>query len=408
MEISKKERIYRIIMLIVMVAFITFIITILFMYDSFSKAGNIKYVMLPGSSATSDLELAIQKVRSVLDQTYINADNIDENKVIEGAVRGYVEGLEDEYTSYMSATEWTDYKESVIGNYQGIGVYLSALKDTNEIVVLSTIPESPAEKAGIKSGDIINKVNGIEYNGDTMDEATKQMKEQLGKSVQLEIKRGKEVLNVDINTEVVRVSPITIEVLENNIGYMRMLTFDEGLAEDFISKYNQLISEGATSIILDVRFNGGGYIDSVIGILEKILPKDSTLMITNSKSHGEVVKKSNGVPIVESDIPIVILQNGYSASSTEILIGALKDHKRAITVGTKSYGKGVLQNVYMIDGAALKVTTDEFFTPNRNEINKVGIEPDYLVEVKEEYASTLNIPREEDAQLNKAIELLSE
>lgn len=406
MENNKRERIYKIIMLIVIIAFITFILTSCLMYKHFSKNGNIKYIMLPGSSEASALDVAVNKVRSVLDQTYIDAENIDENKLVESAVKGYVEGLEDPYTSYMTSEEWVEYQESAIGNYQGIGVYLSVTKDTNEIIVVSAIAESAAEKAGLQSGDIIVRVNGIEYNGEQLDEATAQLKGEVGENVQVEIRRGEEVLTFDIKREVVRVSPIYIEMLENNIGYMQMLTFDGGMAEDFVAKYNELKDKGAISIILDVRFNGGGYIDGALGILDSLLPKDSTLLITNSKSHGEVVKVSENDPI-DIDMPIVVLQNEYSASSTEILTGALKDHKRATIVGTTSYGKGVLQTVYMVDDAALKVTTDEFFTPNRNKIHEVGIEPDYVVEVEKEYVESFNIPREKDTQLDKAIELLS-
>ena len=187
---------------------------------------------------------------------------------------------------------------------------------------------------------------------------------------------------------------------------MNMVTFDEGIAEDFINKCQMLKNQGATSIILDVRFNGGGYIEGAIGILDSLLPKDTTVLITNSKANGEHIRKTQNEQQI--DLPIVVLQNQYSASSTEILTGALKDNKRATIVGTTSYGKGVLQSVYRIDGAALKITTDEFFTPNRNTIQGVGIEPDYVVEVEEEYVESFNIPRDKDTQLDKAIELLTQ
>lgn len=404
MENNKKDRIYRIIMLVVFVAFITFTLTSVLMYNKFSKGGNIKYVMLPGSSNNSALETAIQKVRAVIDQTYINIDEIDEDKLIDGAVKGYVEAIGDDYTSYMTAEEWEKYQEKAIGNYQGIGVYLGVTKDTNEIIVIAPVTESVSEKAGIKSGDIITKVDGVEYNGDQLDEATSKMHGEVGKSVKIEVKRGEEILTFDITREIVRTSPISTEILDNNIGYMQLLTFDEGIAEDFVAKCEKLKNEGAKSIILDVRFNGGGYINGATDILETLLPKGSVLLITNSKANGEVVKKSENEPII--DLPIVVLQNEYSASATEILTGALKEHKRATIVGTTSYGKGVLQNVYRIDGAALKVTTDEFFTPNRNEIHHKGIEPDYVVEVEDEYVKSFSIPRDKDTQLDKAIELL--
>lgn len=405
MEENRKNRIYKTIMLVLVVVFITFTLTTVLMYNAFSQNGNIKYLMLPDSDNT-DLDTAIQKVRAVIDKTYLNAEEINEDELVEHAVKGYVEGLGDPYTEYMTSSEWEEYQETAIGNYEGIGVYLTVTTDTNEIIVIAPLEESVAEKAGIQSGDIITKINGVEYTGDQLNEATEVLHGKPGENVQLEIKRGEEILNFDITREVVRTSPIKIEMLENNIGYMQLLTFDEGITGDFITKCNTLKEQGATSIILDVRFNGGGYIDGAIGILDSLLPKDSTVLITNSKANGENIRKTeNGQQI---DLPIVVLQNQYSASSTEILTGALKDYKRATIVGTTSYGKGVMQSVYRIDGAALKVTTDEFFTPNRNKIHEIGIEPDYVVEVEQEYVDSFSIPRDKDTQLDKAIELLSQ
>lgn len=403
MEDNKADRIFKKIMLILVVATITFIGTFFLMNNTLFKSKNIKYIMLPNSS-NDELEIAIQKVRAVIDQTYIKTDEIDEKKLIDGAVKGYIEALGDDYTEYMTEDEWQEYQESAIGNYEGIGVYVSVIKDTNEIVVLSPVRESVSEKAGIKSGDIITKVDGIEYKGDQLDEAVAKLHGEVGEHVKVEVKRGEETLEFDIIREVVRTSPISTEMLENNIGYMQLLTFDSGIADDFVEKCNKLKSEGAKSIILDVRFNGGGYISGALDILDTLIPKGETLLITNSKANGEVVKKSENDPII--DLPIVLLQNEYSASATEILSGALKEHNRAEIVGTTSYGKGVLQNVYMVDNAALKVTTDEFFTPNRNQIHHKGIEPDYVVEVEDEYVNSFNIPREKDTQLDKAIELL--
>lgn len=404
MEENRKDRIYKNIMLVLIVAFITFTLTALLMYNTFTKAGNIKFLTLSGTDNT-DLDTAIKKVRAVIDQTYINADEINEEDLVEYAVKGYVAGLKDPYTEYMTSTEWTEYQEEAIGNYQGIGVYLTITEDTNEIVVIAPLEESVAEKAGIQSGDIITKVNGVEYTGDQLDEASEALHGAEGEKVQVEVRRGEEILNFDITRETVRMSPIEIEMLENNIGYMEFITFDDGIVEDFINKYNKLKEQGATSLIIDVRFNGGGYIEGAIGILDALLPKDSIAVITNSKANGEHIRKTQSGQQI--DLPIVILQNEYSASATEILTGALKDHKRATIVGTTSYGKGVLQSVYRIDGAALKITTDEFFTPNRNTIHEVGIEPDYVVEVEQEYVDSFSIPRDKDTQLQKAIELLS-
>ena len=280
MEDNKKEKIYRLVMLVLIVVFITFTLTVVFMYNTFSKNGNIKYVMLPGASASdSALELAIQKVRAVIDKAYINVDEIDEDKLVDGAIKGYVDAIGDDYTTYMTAEEWESYQEKAIGNYQGIGLYLSVLKDTNEIVVLSPITEGPSEKAGIKAGDIIVKVDGVEYNGDKLNEASEKMHGEAGTSVKIEVKRNDEVIEFNVIREMVRTNPISIEMLDNNIGYMQLLTFDEGIAEDFVAKCEKLKNEGAKALILDVRFNGGGYISGATEILDTLLPKGDILLI---------------------------------------------------------------------------------------------------------------------------------
>ena len=247
MEENRKEKIYKIIMLVLVVAFITFTLTSILVYNLFSNNGNIKFLMLPSGDNT-DLDVAIQKVRSVIDKTYINADEINEEDLIEYAVKGYVAGLKDPYTEYMTSTEWEEYQEDSIGNYQGIGVYLTVTTDTNEIIVVAPIEESVAEKAGIQSGDIIKKINDVEYTGEQLDEATAALHGEIGEKIALEVKRGEEILNFDLTREVVRTSPIEIEMLENNIGYMNMVTFDEGIAEDFINKCQMLKNQGATYI----------------------------------------------------------------------------------------------------------------------------------------------------------------
>jgi len=402
MEENRKDRIYKTVMLVFITFFITFTLSCVLMYNRFS-GDNDKYIMLSGGN--SKVASEIEKIKAVIDQKYLNSKNLNEEDLIDGAIKGYVNALGDQYASYMTDDEWKSYQEEALGNYQGIGLYLTITEDTNEIIVMAPITESAADKAGIKSGDIITKVDGVEYTGEQLDIAADAMKGEVGGKVNVEVKRGEETLTFEVTRELVRMAPILTEMLENNIGYMQMTNFDEGIGEDFINKYNQLKKDGATSIILDVRFNGGGYISGAKDILSALLPKDSVLFITKGTS-GENIEKAQSNEMLE-ELPMVVLQNKYSASSTEILTGALKDYGRATIVGTKSYGKGVLQSVYMIDDAALKITTDEFFTAKKNKIQGVGIEPDYVVEIDKSVESTFSIPREKDKQLDKAIEILS-
>jgi len=401
MEENRKDRIYRTIMLVFITFFITFTLACVLMYNRFSSDNGI--IMLSGNNGTVSSE--IEKIEAVIEQKYLNSEIVDKDELVNGALKGYIKALGDEYSSYMTEEEWKTYQEEALGNYQGVGLYLTITQDTNEIIVMSPITESAADKAGIKSGDIITKVNGVAYNGDQLDAAAEAMQGPVGESVKVEIRRGKDIKEFEIVRELVRMAPITTQMLEDNIGYMQMTNFDEGIGADFVAKYNKLKDEGAKSIILDVRFNGGGYLNGVKDVLDALLPKDSVLFATSGTS-GEIVEKAETSDMLE-ELPMVVLQNKYSASSTEILSGALKDYKRATIVGTNSYGKGVLQSVFMIDGAALKLTTDEFFTASRNKIQGVGIQPDYVVEIDKSIEETFAIPRDKDKQLDKAIELLN-
>jgi len=218
-----------------------------------------------------------------------------------------------------------------------------------------------------------------------------------GTNVKITVLRDTEYIDFNIAREAIKVYHVENEMLENNIGYISLFTFDEGCADEFEKSVNELKSKGAQKIIIDLRNNTGGLVDEALRIADMIIPKDENLLITvDSKGNKEYSKSLNN-PII--DCELVVLVNEYSASASEILVGALKDFKKAQVVGTKTFGKGVIQSVYLLDdNSALKLTVNEYFTPNETKINKVGIEPDYIVE--------LNPETEDDEQLNKAIELL--
>ena len=194
-------------------------------------------------------------------------------------------------------------------------------------------------------------------------------------------------------------------MLEGNIGYIEFSSFDEGTAEEFKNKFNELKSQGITSLIIDLRNNGGGIVDEALKIAGYAVDKGTTLLYEVDKDGNETEEKSEVDKII--DMPIVILVNENTASSSEILSGALKDLGKAKIVGTKTYGKGVIQQILTLaDGSGLKITTEEYLTPNRTKINKVGIEPDETVELPDTVENILNVEREEDTQLQKAIEIL--
>ena len=393
---NNKKNIYRIIMLVIVTIFITMICTIIGFTNYLKKDGNIKYII--SSVEASDLETEILKIRAVIDEYYLK--DIDEQKLIDGAIKGYVEALGDKYTEYLVGEEWTEMETNTLGHYVGIGVYIANDSEKNQIVIISPMEGSPAEEAGIMPGDIITKVNDIEYSGEQIDVAADVMKGEAGTTVKLEIKRDNQTLTIDVQRREVRMNKVTSKTLDGNIGYISISSFDEGTASEFKENAQKLINDGAIKFIIDVRNNTGGIVSEALQIAEYIIPKDKLLMVTMNKDKKREETKSKEDNFIKGDI--VLLINGNSASSTEILAGAIKDNNRGKLVGTKTYGKGVMQQILQLaDGNALKITTEEFITPNGDKIDGIGIEPNEAIKL-----ITDNEGNIVDTQLQKAVEIL--
>ena len=217
--------------------------------------------------------------------------------------------------------------------------------------------------------------------------------------------RGQEIKTFEITRKKITTNPVIAEKLDNNIGYLEVTSFDENTAENFKSKYEELKAQGIDSLIIDLRNNGGGLVEEALKIADYIVPKGKELLVTVDKDGKEKVEKSKEDVLI--DMPIVVLVNKNSASSSEILAGALKDLNEATIVGTTTYGKGVIQQFLTLrDGSGLKVTVEEYYTPNRTKINGVGIEPNEKIELPETITNPLTVERKDDTQLQKAIELL--
>ncbi len=398
---ENKNRIYNIIMLVVVCVAITAVITSFCTYKYLSENGGVMYA--EKNSSLEGLEETLQNFRAAFEKEYIG--EIDDEAMVESAIKGYVSGLGDEYTTYYTKKEMEDLMEETEGNYVGIGIYISAYKESNEIVIIKPMEGSPAEEAGLLPGDIITKVDGVEYNGDTIDEMTNKIKGPEGTKVKVEIKRNGQTQEIEVERRKILISHIDSKIIEDNIGYISISDFEGGCAQEFEENYKNLEEQGIESLIIDIRNNGGGLVDEAIAILELITNKGSTLLITTDKNEAEEVTKSEKDPII--NMPIVLLVNEYSASASEIMAGALKDNNKATLVGTTTYGKGVIQKVYpLTDGSGLKMTTNEYFTPNHNKINKIGIDPDEEIDLPEEVKYKTDITEEEDTQLQKAIEIL--
>lgn len=400
MEKSKKYGIYKVIMIIALTIFITFMITSISMYTYFIK----NPVTVYSSNVNSkNIQTTLNQYKKLIDKYYLG--DVDETKLEEGAIKGYIEGLGDPYTEYISKEDMKDYMDDTMGNFVGIGIYMMKNTEQDKIQVLSTIKNGPAEKAGIQAGDLILTVNGVSYKADDMTTASNNIKGEEGTKVTVELLRGTETLKYELTREKVKVNQVEGKVLSNNIGYIEFTSFDETTAKDFKTKFEEINKQGIKSLIIDLRNNGGGIVDQALEIADYVTDKGSVLLYEVDKNNNETVKKAENDPII--NMPIIILTNENTASASEILAGALKDLGKAKTVGTTTYGKGVIQQILKLtDGSGLKVTIEEYQTPNKNKIHKIGIKPDEEVKLPDSVTSVLNIKESEDTQLQKAIQML--
>ena len=370
--------------------------------------GKIEVESLKGSSkeeTIKNISSNMKSLRSVIDKMYIG--DIDENKLREEALKGYIKGIGDKYTEYFTKEEWGKLNEVVSGEFYGIGVYLELSKDEKNIVITSVMKDSPAEKAGLKSGDILVKVNEKDIDSEDFENVTKYIKGEKGTKVKVTVYREKEKIEKEIERQEIKVNSTKHKMLENNIGYIHISTFTEHTDKDFEASYKELENQGMKKLIIDVRFNTGGELEATKKVLEQLLKKDSQIIITKDKEgKEEVIKTKKGT---NKTIERVVLGNNYSASASEILISALVDNKVAKFVGEKTYGKGVIQTIVPLsDGGALKVTTEEYLRQNKEKINKVGITPEFEVKLDLKGMEKENSDDKKDNQLQKAIDILNE
>jgi len=390
MDKERKNKIYKIIMIVAIAVFITFMVTSISLYTYF--VNNPISITSKSSSSSKDIAGTLQKYKEIIDKYYLG--DVDEEKLKEGAIKGYIEGLGDPYTEYISADEMEDYLSDTMGNFVGIGIYMVKNTEKGKIQVLAPIKGSPAEKAGIQAGDLILTVDGVDYSADEMTIASNKIKGEEGTTVTIEVLRGTETKKYELKREKVKVNQVEGKVLSNNIGYINFTSFDETTADDFKAKFEEINKQGIKSLIIDLRNNGGGIVDQALQIADYVADKDSVLLYEVDKNNKETVKKAKTDPII--NMPIIILTNENTASASEILAGALKD-----------LGKGVIQQILKLsDGSGLKVTIEEYQTPNRNKIHKIGIAPDEEVKLPDSVTNVLNVTESEDTQLQKAIEML--
>lgn len=335
--------------------------------------------------------------------------DVNEDQMVEYAIRGMMAGLEDPYSFYYDPEEYAEMWEDDEGNYVGIGVLIQSNMETGVCTIIRVFKGGPAEEAGVQRGDILYKVGDDLYvNANNLQEAVDIMRGEPGTDVDVTFRRGEEEITYTITRRQVNVNQVESKMLDESIGYIALYQFAGQCEKEFENDLNDLIAKGAKGIIIDLRDNTGGWVDQARYIADLFMDQGELcyLKYRDKEEHGDYLTKDGKV-----DVKLVILINENTASSSEILTGALRDCAGAVTVGVNSFGKGIIQGVFSLGdkGAGYQMTVAQYFTPNGSAVHKIGIAPDYEVKLPEgdngmyEFADL-----EHDVQLIKAVEVMKE
>lgn len=350
-------------------------------------------------------------VKEILESYNYIKDNyygdIDEKDLINGAIKGMTEALGDNYSSFIDDNQSDTYDVLLVGEYTGVGIQISQLIGGNEIVISAVFDNSPALKAGLEVGDVVKSINGISTDGMNTSDIGDYIKNGNITNFDIVVTRNGEEKSFKVERGPIVIDSVTSEMFEREgkkIGYIRIDVFALNTDEQFEENLKKLESEGMNSLIIDVRGNTGGHLSSVTNIISEFLDSSKIIYRTSTKTKEEI-KYSKGNAAKEYEI--ILLVDGQSASASEVLASALKESYGAKLLGTKTFGKGTVQEMQEIEstGKNYKITTKKWLTPNGNWINGIGITPDYEVELNTKYYE--NPIRENDNQLNEALKLLS-
>ena len=331
---------------------------------------------------------------------------VDKKEMQDWAYAGYLAGLDDPYTEYISSGEYDSFTETSTGNYTGIGVEVT--KNGEETVISDIFEGTPAEKAGLLPNDIIKKIDGKDMVGKPLSEISSTIKEYAGKTFAISIERDGKMTDVNVVPGEIETVQVSGKMLDGGISYIRISMFEGHCTEQLKTALDNAKNSGAKGIIFDVRNNPGGALDIITNCVDQILDEGIILTVRDKNGKENVYKAKDKEKI---DLPIVILTNAQTASAAEVFTSSLHDNGKAYTVGTKTYGKGVVQTIFDLgDKSIAKITTAKYFTPKNVCIDKIGLEPDKKVELDEKYKkmSVKYIPDGEDAQLITAVEVMKE
>jgi len=327
---------------------------------------------------------------------------VDYQAMINGAVSGMVNALGDPYTVFMNADQSKSFDAELEGSITGIGAEVGI--KNNRVIIVAPIDNSPAEKAGIKAQDTILTIDGTDTTGMDLNTAVSKIRGDIGTKVKLQIQRGDSKIDFEITREKIDTKSVKWEIKDNNIGYIEISRFDSNTTELTKQATAELSSKGVKAVVLDLRNNPGGYLDAAVNVASEFV-KSGTIVTEKPTSRTGKENKysaSGKGKLTDTNIPMVVLVNGGSASASEIVAGALQDNNRAILMGEKTFGKGSVQAIEnLTGGASLRITIAHWFTPNGKNISKEGILPNTEIKLTED-----DFKANKDPQLDKAIEYL--
>jgi carboxyl-terminal processing protease len=349
---------------------------------------------------------ALNEVFTTIEQHYVKA-NPDGTKLTEGAAAGMVDGLGDQFSRYLTEAEYDSNQSFLNGQFAGVGA--SVQQKGDQIVIVSVLPGTPAEKAGIKAGDVITAVDGQSTKGWTADDAVNHIRGQANTQVRVDVSRNGQSLSFTMTREEINVPSVATHVFDNRVLYIRIFEFGSHTATEFDQALTKNLHGSVNEVLLDLRDNPGGYVDAANSVISEFV-KSGTTTILVQRGGKEEVRKVNGDGHAY-DVPLVVLVNENSASAAEITAGAIKDHSRATLVGVKTFGKGSVQEDFKLRDGDLHLTIAYWLTPNHHSIEKTGITPDKtvsLAKAEDEY-SVEHSPNDfsKDTQLSAALALLA-
>ena len=365
------------------------------------KSGKVSGAAIDWNKVTDKEE----EIYNTIDEYYLNG--IDNDKMKDGIYKGMVDSLGDPYTVYYNPEEYKQFTSSSSGTYSGIGVAVSQNVTTGAITIVKTFKKGSGEKEGMKPGDVIYKVEGKKIEGLELSKVVSMIKGEEGTFVKVTVLRDGKEIEFNLERKKLEVDTVNYRMEDRSgkkIGYISVSEFDEVTASQFKSAISELNKEGMEGLVIDLRDNPGGLLDVTCEMLDRMIKKG--LLVYTVDKYGKRVDE-DATDSDSFDKPVAILVNGNSASASEVFSGAMKDYKAATLVGTKTFGKGIVQSIVPFgDGTAMKVTVSKYYTPNGVNIHGTGIEPDVVVELSKDATKNGKYDRKNDNQLDKALDVV--